>query len=218
MTGAAPIIAETEYWKGAADITHTTSSKFSYNFRTRYLEMDAENNSPETITPFVTLANGVVDVRPPISTKKGIYELIAKYNPKPKMTLKGTLRIDHIKRSNTGGAHPFHSGDIVAIPDPSLIDPVWELPDEEIQTTVKLGFFARPEASYKFKVNGYYQYQNSDEPAYGAAFEDKHQVFLSTMYSVNPNWGLSASVRASLQQLFHGGSGSTGLPGRPDQE
>lgn len=202
-TGASPIVAEIDYFKGAADVTHTTSSKFSYNFKARYLELDNENTYPDLLDPFVFDGlggldpGGLVDVRPSIDIDRASYELIASYRPHKKMTWKGNLKVEQIKRSETGGVSPFHSSSGGTF----VNDTVWELPDEEIITTAKVSFFARPMAVSTFKVNGFYKFQNSDEPAYGASFDDSHQLFLSTTYAINPQWGMNASARATLDTL-----------------
>lgn len=200
VTGAAPISAETEYWKGAADITHVTSPKFSYYFKTRYLDTDASNTAPELMDPFTSGGTELVAVRPPIDLQRATYELISSYKPGKNLRYKLDLKVEHLKRSETGPDVAFSSSDLVDPGgDPNAIDPVWELPEEELISTAKLGFFARPENLKGVKFNGYYKYRNSDDPAYGASLEDSHQVFLSTNYSPGQSWGIIGSANALIE-------------------
>lgn len=201
-TGVSPIVAEIDYYKIAADLTHTTSGKFSYIFKTRYLDLENENSYPQLLDPFVFDGAGgldpgnLVDVRPSINIERALYELNATYRPSKKITWKGSVKVEQIKRSETGPAQPFHSDNDSGTAGLQFEnDTVWELPDEEVITQLKLSFFARPLETAKFKLNGWYLYKNSNDPAYGNSFADSHQIFLSTIYSTNPNLGISASLR-----------------------
>ena len=184
VTDVAPIYAETEYYKAAAEITHTTSPKFSYNFRARYLDMDSENTADKYPS---------LDVRRPIDLQRASYEINTTCRPSKKVSYVANVQFEQIKRTETGDPAYFHSGAAF------MNDPVWEVPEEELKVRAKLGLLARPLSTSKFKVNGNYTYQYSDDPAYGSSFENSHQVLLATSYSVNPKWGFNISARGILE-------------------
>ncbi len=190
-TGAAPISSETDYIKGAAEITHVPSAKVSYSFKSRYLDIENENN--DTIDPFTNDSNGgnsdSIFVRDNIDLERGLYELTTNFRPNKQTTLKALLQVETIKRSDTGPFDAFSSSSTDTDPDP-----YWELPDEETITKAKISFFNRPLGNRDLKVNGWYQYKNSSDPAYGTSFANSEQMFLSTVYSPEPNWGVSTTA------------------------
>lgn len=198
VTGASPIQAEIDYFKLAADVTHTTSDRFSYNFKTRYLSLDNDNNNQ--IDPFIFDGVGGLDpdptllsVRPSIDLDRAQYELNSSLKVSKKLTLKGNLKVEQIKRTETGPAMPFSSSGFTN-------DLVWELPEEEVIVTAKASFFARPFATPRSRFNGWYKYKYTDDPAYGTSSSDSHQIFLAATYADSAAWGANASVSALLEK------------------
>ncbi|NIQ93573.1 MAG: hypothetical protein GWO11_05015, partial [Desulfuromonadales bacterium] len=79
-------------------------------------------------------------------------------------------------------------------------DPVWELPADEMTTRYKLSFFARPLSEKKLKLRGWYQYQHSNDPAYGSSIEDGHAAFLGAEWHPSMRWGIGVNARADFDK------------------
>lgn len=179
-----PVEAETDYFKGTADVTYTPGELWTVNFRYRLLDMDSDN--ADRYRDYYPDAD--LNVRDSIDLTRAWYEALVNYRPWKSLTLKAELRREEIERSDTGTATVAHSG------FSRTIVPVWNLPDEEVITRVKFGFTGRVLERAALKLNGWAAVQRSDDPAYGISFSEKRELFLAASYTPATLWGFTASV------------------------
>jgi len=194
LTSVSPIKAETDFYKAAGDLTLLPSKHWTVNFRYRLLDMDTSNSKELS----GDLYYSPLLVRESIDLTRGEYAASVSYRPKSTLTLKADYQRQEIHRGDTGGPEEYHSNFNPNPPGgPPSYDLVWELPEDEVIDRYRLGFLARPLGNRYLKVNGWYQYQHSDDPAYGTSFKDGHEAFLNTTYSHSSNrWGLSGTLKA----------------------
>lgn len=207
-SGVDGVESETDYYKGAGDLTITPTPKWTLNFR--YRLFDADNDNSDVVSAYdQDLANAEgrdFPVRDNIDLRRSSYEAAVAYRPHRNLTLKGRYQIEQIHRGNTGGPDQhsgfsafFTDGLDLPVPDPGRgnIDYVWELPqDEEIQR-LKVGLLARPLGNGDLKMNLWYQFTATDEPAYGTVSDDRHEAFFSSIYSPSSHWGVNVTAKAS---------------------
>jgi hypothetical protein len=195
LSSVAPVKAETDYTKSAADVTYTPGQRWTFNMRYRLLDMDSDNS--DVITQYGSERPGDLEVRESMDIKRAWYEALVSYRPTPRLTLKAEFRREDIDRSNTGPEeHVFHSE---AVPAEIEINESWQLPDEEIITRVKLGFTSRLLEKSTLKLSGWLALQRNDDPAYGTSFENSQELFLSAGYNPSPIWGLLANLNLLKQ-------------------
>ncbi len=199
--GVEGVEAETDYYKGAGDLTITPNPKWTLNFRYRLFDADSDN--ADLLSAYYRLPSGAAGtypqdylVRESVDLTRSSYEAAIAYRPNRNYTLNARYQIEQIHRGNTGGPEPHHGGQ-ASIATGSVIDEVWELPEEEEIQRVKVGFLARPLGNRDLKVNLWYQYMETDEPAYGTRSDSRHEVFLNTAYSPSNRWGLNLTAKAS---------------------
>jgi len=203
LSTIAPVEAEIDFYKAAGDLTVTPSEHWTVNFRYRLFDMDTSNSDLLTGALY---NSPLLDVRDNVDIKRGEYAASVSYRPQKNLTLKGDYRREEIHRGNTGGAAEYTSSYSASIPAPTgdtatpwglTNDPVWELPEDEVIDRYRVSVLSRPLGSRRLKINAWYQYQHSDDPAYGTSFKDGHQAFLGANYSHRSNkWGLSGSLNA----------------------
>jgi hypothetical protein len=192
----APVEAETDYYKTAADVTYTPGEHWTVNLRYRLLDMDSDN--PAALTDYNSSTNpNDLAVREAIDLTRAWYEAIVNYRPTKRLTVKAELRHEELERSNTGPGQPFHSNGSTVddlSPLPMQINPNWQLPDREAITRLKLGFHSRWLEKSALKISGWAALQHSDDPAYGTSFADSRELFLSANYAPGTLWGLIANL------------------------
>lgn len=168
-----PVEVETDIHKAAGDFSWDVNENWSFNFRYRMLDLD--NDNPSTI-----YSSGMTEIRNPVAVRDSIdlerdtYGATASFRPTKNLSFKAEFEREDLERTNTGGSFS-HSGFGV----PVVIDPVWELPRKERNDRYKLSFHSRPFGGGKARLNGYYKYLDSDDPAYGTSLEEGHHAFVS---------------------------------------
>lgn len=187
-----PVEAETDFTKLASDVTYIPSSKWTLNLRYRMLDLDQSNVSsiggagyqeydrPGTTPTFM--------VRNNIDIERNYYEASISYRPGTHLTLKGNYHREDIHRNNTNGP-VRHDGSL------NIQDPYWELPEDETIQKARLTVSSRLFAKNALKLQGWYEYQTSDDPAYSISIEKGHTLFASATYRNSPLWGGAASFR-----------------------
>ena len=188
-----PVKSETDFRKAAGDVTYIPSPGLTLNFRYRLIDLDNDNtnliNAEGLVVYNTDVDHNPVDVRENIDLTRASYAAAVSYRPSRRVTLKGNFERVEIHRDNTGGFVDFN-----ATADPIVIDPVWELPEDENINRYRLSIYARPLGNSKLRVNGWYQYRTSDDPAYGASAEESHQLFFGGNWVPSSRWGASANV------------------------
>jgi len=180
--------SETDFYKATGDLTLIPSPQWTLNFRYRLLDMDNDNSNRLGVPGYDDYSGEIDVIRENIDIRRANYAATVTYRPAKKLSLKGEYQREEIHRGNTGDAEYFHS--------PNDHDLVWELPQDEVLNRYRLGFTARMLERSRLKLNGWYQYRTSDDPAYGNSAEDAHQVFLGAMLTPSSLWGMNASVSA----------------------
>lgn len=195
--GIDTVMAETDYYKAAGDLTFTPSPQWTINFRYRLLDLDSDN--PDRV---IAYGNEYI-VRESVDLRRSNHEAILAYRPNRNWTFKGEYQLEELNRGNTGGPEPHHgfqapvvAGGLTAAVAGGVTDAVWELPKNELQQRFKVGLLARPLGSRVLKVNLWYQYRTSDDPAYAASYENRHELFFGTTYSPSAHWGVNLTAKA----------------------
>lgn len=183
LRDVAPVDAETDFRKLASDVTYTPSANWTVNFRYRMLDLDQDNASQLAVPTPKTYK-----VRDSIDIDRNFYEASVAYRPTPRLTLKGDYRREDIHRSNTDGPDSF-SGFA------NNIDPYWELPEDETLQKYRLSLSSRHLAKNALRLQAWYQYQTSDDPAYNTSIEEGHTGFVSATYRPGTLWGTTASLK-----------------------
>jgi len=189
LAGVDGVSAKTDYYKAAGDVTYIPTPKWTLNFRYRLLDLD--NDNPDIVAAYGDEFN----VRPSVDLRRSNQEAIIAYRPSRNLTLKGEYQFERVHRSHTDGPEPFH-GSQAPIAAGGVYDAVWELPENENLQRVKVGLLARPLGSTALKVDTWYQYRSSNDPAYVAAYENRHEVFFGTIYAPSEFWGANLTARA----------------------
>jgi hypothetical protein len=187
--GVDGVEAKTDYYKAAGDVTYIPSPKWTLNFRYRLLDLDTDN--PEIVSAFGNNFN----VRENVDLRRANHEAIIAYRPTRNWTFKGEYQLEKLHRGNTGGPEPHH-GFQAPIALGGVTDDVWELPKDEVLQRIKVGLLARPFGSRALKMNLWYQYRTSDDPAYAASYENRHELFFGTTYSPSAFWGFNLTAKA----------------------
>ena len=192
LDDVSPVDAKMDFTKLASDVTYIPSSKWTLNLRYRMLDLDQSNvpsiggagyqeyDSPGTTQTFM--------VRNNIDIERNYYEASISYRPVTHLTLKGNYHREDIHRNNTNGPVQ-HDGSL------NIQDPYWELPEDETIQKARLTVSSRLFARNALKLQGWYEYQTSDDPAYSISIEKGHTLFASATYRNNPLWGGAASFR-----------------------
>jgi len=178
---------ETDYQKLAADVTYTPGEHWTVNFRYRMLDLD--NDSPSTLTSDELAFNNFgnpISVRDSVDIDRNNYAVFVSYRPSHRLTLKGEFEHEDTDRSDTGiGQHNSFAG---------ISNPNWNLPDNEEINRFRLTFFSRLLEKSALKLNGWYEYTNIDNPAYGTTLSDSNEFFVSASYKPASIWGATGSI------------------------
>ena len=194
LTSVGPVHAETDYYRASADATYTPSETWTFNLRYRLLDMDSANT--DVFTDYDSTNPNPLDVRDAMDITRAWYEAIASYRPSKQLTLRAEFRREEIDRSNTGPAIDHVS----SATKPVVINPNWELPDEEVITRVKLGFSSRLLEKSALKLSGWLAIQQDDDPAYGTTAEESQELFLTASYTPSPLWGMTTNLNVLKQE------------------
>lgn len=191
--GVDGVKAETDYYKAAGDVTYIPSPKWTLNFRYRLLDLDTDN--PESVSAY----DNEFDVRENVDLRRANHEATIAYRPSRNWTFKGEYQLENLHRGNTGGPEPHH-GFQAPLAFGGVTDDVWELPEDEVLQRIKVGLLARPFGSRVLKMNLWYQYRTSDDPAYAASYENRHELFFGTTYAPSALWGINFTAKALQEE------------------
>jgi hypothetical protein len=178
---------ETKYQKLSADTTYTPGENWTVNFRYRMLDLDTD--SPATLTSNQLLFNNIgnpIPVRESIDINRNNYSAFVTYRPSHRLSFKGEFEHEDLDRSDTG-IGPYSSLGGITNPD-------WALPNNERTNRFRLSFYSRLMEKSALKLNGWYEYKNVDNPAYGTTLSDSNEVFFSASYKPSTLWGATGSV------------------------
>ena len=185
---------ETDYQKLAADVTYTPGEKWTINFRYRMLDLDSDGPTTQTSgwstagPPGFNLGQfgPQTPVRESIDIDRNNYAATVSYRPSRRLTFKGDYEREATDRSNTGISF-FDS-------QAPTSDPYWDVPSDETIDRFRLSFFSRHLDKSALKFNGWYQYKNIDNPAYGSSLSSSNEFFFNTSYKPSAFWGATGSI------------------------
>lgn len=192
-----PVESETDFQKTAGDLTLTPFSQLTINLRYRLLDMDNDNSDTLVVDSLNVGPNNppnTINVRENVDLTTATYEASLSYRPVRRLTLKADYKREDIHRGNTGA--PFLPNLFTAFGGVHVIDPYWELPEDEVINRYKVSFYARPLDKGRLKLRGWYQYRTSDDPAYGTSVEEGHRGFAALDWLLSPRFGVNTTVRA----------------------
>jgi hypothetical protein len=164
------------------------------NFRYRMLELDTDGPAMQT-SGWSTAGPPGFDlgkfgpqapVRESIDIDRNNYAATVSYRPFRKLTFKGDYEREDTDR-NYNGISNFSS----QVP---MADPFWAVPSSEIMNRFRLSFFSRFLEKSALKLNGWYEYKNIDDPAYGNQLSSSNEFFFNASYKPSTIWGATGSV------------------------
>ncbi len=182
VLGVSSVESETDFHKASADLTLIPDPKWTLNFKYRMLDQD--NDTPSQVS-VDGLDPTVVDVRSNIDITRATYKAKVSYRPIAKLTLMGEFEHKNIHRSQTG----------TTVDD--TFDPFWELPEDENVNQFRLSFITRPLGPSTLRINGWYEYLISDDPAYGTSVEEQHEFFAGVNWTPSAHLGATANIHLS---------------------
>lgn len=186
LVGVSPTDPETDYQKLAADVTYTPGEHWTVNFRYRMLALDSDGPLIQNADNVPVRFGGNLPVRQSIDIDRNNYAASINYRPSRRLTFKGEFEREDIDRNHTGIAD-FNSFAGVA-------DPYWVVPSNETIDRFRLSFYSRHLDKSAFKLNGWYQHKNVDNPAYGTTLSASDEFFLSASYKPSATWGATGSI------------------------
>jgi len=184
LADVSPVKAETNFHKASADLTLTPRPEVTLNFRYRML--DQESSSPAQLLVGGLPGNGVVATRQNMDLTRASYFGKISWRPVRLLTLMGEFEHRDIHRDRTG---------TFVDPDNPFYDPLWELPEDERINRFRASLIARPMGDPRLKFNSWYEYQTSDDPAYGASLEERHRLYAGVAWNPTVRFGATANIR-----------------------
>ncbi len=190
LKAVSPVDPETDYQKLAADVTYTPGENWTFSFRYRMLDLDSDVPGIQTSDGVASPANPFffsgIPVRESVDIDRNNYAAFVSYRPSYRLTLKAEFEREDIDRNNTGvGQHNTFA---------SISNPNWALPDNEEINRFRLTFYSRFLEKSALKLNGWYEYTNTDNPAYGTSLSDSNELFLNVSYKPSAIWGATGSI------------------------
>ncbi len=183
------IESETDFYKTAGDLTLIPSARWTLNFQYRFLDLDNTNSDRLQVAG----GSDALNVRENLDLTQAVYGARLSYRPSRRLTLQGEFRRRDVHRAHTGEAV-----DAEFFPE-LIIDPNWELPSDEVIHSYRFTARSRPLGRSNFKLNGWYQYQTSNDPAYGTSAQRGHEAFAGLTYAPTATWGLTGNLRLLRQ-------------------
>ncbi|HER63310.1 MAG TPA: hypothetical protein ENO11_04970 [Desulfobacteraceae bacterium] len=151
--------AESDAWKAAMDLRWIPDPVISLFFKYRHREQDKEN--PEQVTLVGDVNRITYPVRKPVSTRKDLFSLSARYRPLNRVTLVGNYEFENRERSD--------------------VDEWIVLPEDSDVHRVRLTAHARPLNTLKLKaVYDYHAYEN---PSYNTEPDHANKIRLNATYT-----------------------------------
>jgi hypothetical protein len=172
----------------AGDFSYTPCRSFSMALK--YRRQDVERSGPLTLASLPGIVvNPPVTVRQALDTQKDVITATLSYRPTALLTLKGEYKGEFIARDNLG---PWvQPGKISTLSFPGHSD----------LHTGSLTLLSRPVKGLKLMAE--YRYCTADNPAYPAAYEEKHEGTLRASYNAPSRWGVTAGARISAENSDH---------------
>ncbi len=189
LTTVTPVEAETDFTKTVGDVTYIPNPNWTFNLRYRLLDMDTSNNNTQVLNDVLADPNSYtltsITVRDSINLTRAWYSATGSWRPNRTLTLKGAYRRVDIDRSNTGAP-----GDATA----------WDLPAKETQNTYRLSAYIHPATLRGLKINTWYQYRTSDDPAYATTIARGHEGYASLNWTAGGHWGAMVNGRVAWNE------------------
>jgi len=200
-SGADGVSAEATIQKLAGNITYMPVTDLTLNLRYRLLDIDIDN------ADFITTGDSRATTGPPITypvrdsvdLRRTELAAAATWRATSKLTLKGEAQREIIRRGSAGDTYTFNSF-LSPVASGGVIDPDWSLPDKEYLDQLRISLTARPLGRQALKLNSWYRYQHSSDPAYGSSFENRHEAFAGFNYSSKAYWGASIASRVQFDR------------------
>ncbi len=201
--GVDGVEAETTYQKVAGNVSYTPVASLTFNLRYRMLDIDTKNAdvlttgdsfpSRPTTGPPVSYR-----VRDNLDVNRYQVAAAASWRPNKILTLKGDAQREVVTRGMTGAPTPFSSSTAPLPPvgTDSGINTRWNLPDQEVIDQFRVNLTARPLGNQALKLNTWYRYSHSSDPAYGTSYKDRHEGFAGLNYNSRAYWGATVAGRA----------------------
>ena len=190
ITSLGPVEAKTDFYKASGDVTYVPTTHVTFNLRYRLLDLSNDQSDVQVLgdvlnapgNPPGSSALASIPVRSSIDQNTAIYGATGSWRPTRSITVKGEFKRQDISRSNTG--NPGDSG-------------VWLLPEKETRNSYRLSAYIHPLTVRGLKINSWYQYRTSDDPAYATTVAEGHEGFASLTWSPSGAWGVSLNGRVA---------------------
>ncbi|MBU5636643.1 hypothetical protein KOM00_07830 [Geomonas sp. Red69] len=155
----------------AGDLVYTPCRTYTFALKYRRQEIDHGNRGPLTNNSYVD----PVLAKPAVETTRDLVTGTVSYRPSLKLALVGEYRGDFQRRSEVS-------------PVPSST--TWALPDSTATHTGSLSVYYRPVKGLRSSVH--YSYATTDNPSYGASFQNRQEAKVLLTYALNNRWGLTS--------------------------
>lgn len=150
--------AEAESWRGAFDLQWMPDPVISMFFKFRHLTTDKDYPAKTTLKGVSRTLS--YEVRPPLSTRRDIFSLAARYRPLGKLTLNGKYEFENRERDD--------ADEWVVVPEDSDIH--------------RIKLTARARLMSTLKLKGVYEYKHYDNPSYNAEPDDYNKIRLNASF------------------------------------
>lgn len=181
VSDVSPVRAKSDFYKGGTDLTWQPDPHWTLHLRYRLLDIDNSNSSHITAAGSPQVSD--LEVRSSIDLTRDTYEASLVYRPWNALKIRTEAKLVQLHRGNTG---------------PPTTDPLnsaWELPADENIYTAKLDVINRPFDVRLPKLHASYEYQKSDDPAYGSSAENRHTLFTSVKWQFRQQAGMFGNVQ-----------------------
>lgn len=158
----------------AADLAYTPSKEYTLAFKYRRQELDHDVHGTVSSNNFV---DPVQRVRPPVDRTKDLVSLTLSYRPRNDLSMTGEYRGQFLKRNHTS-----------LLPTESS----WALPRSSDTHSGSLALLYRPIKG--LRTSAEYGYSNTNNPSYGASYEQRHEGKLLASYTRSNFWGATGNI------------------------
>lgn len=174
--------AESDFIKTAADVGWILSPSWALNFQYRWLDLDNSNSSTlfdNSLGP----AGQNIQVREVMDQRRAQYRGFLTHRPCRQTTVKWTYVHEDVERNRTTDdpANPW----------------LWKLPGTEHSDKYRMELLLRPLGNKKLTLDAWYEYQSSDEAAYGSSAKKGQEGFLALSFVPSPSWGGVVNLQGS---------------------
>jgi hypothetical protein len=158
----------------ALDFTYTPSKEYSLALKYRRHELDHDVHGTISSNNFV---DPVQQLRPPVDRTKDIISATLAYRPRNDLSMTGEYRGQFLKRNH-----------VSLLPSESS----WALPEHSETHSGSLALLYRPVKG--LRTGAEYSYSNTDNPSYGASYEQRHEGKLLASYARSNVWGATGNL------------------------